>query len=445
MKSFPRGLGGKSVWRTEAAGSGCSCCCRRACAVAGAAFAEVNSAVGDAGVRGGAGPGSPPSGGGGLLPYGVVGVAERVVVPGRERERERVERGRERPVRAGLASAGAWGRVAVPEGALEACGAHVNFSGGAAGLPEPPWLALVRRGGGCTFSQKINAAALSGAKAAVVFNAPGGQGNEVQVMIHPGTGNTVAIMISYLKGKEILRKMEQGYQVTMFIEVGKKHGPWMNNYSIFFVSVSFFIVTAATVGYFIFYSARRLRIARAQNRKQRRLKADAKKAISQLQLRTLKQGDKETGPDADSCAVCIEVYKPNDVVRILTCNHLFHKNCIDPWLLEHRTCPMCKCDILKALGIEVDIEDGAESIQPTEPSNIPSVPEEDNHSETASSGYASVQGADEPVPEEPAHSESDNLQLVNNNALQPPPVDVLPHLDNPAFEADEAHVQEAKS
>ncbi|KOB65597.1 putative goliath E3 ubiquitin ligase, partial [Operophtera brumata] len=30
--------------------------------------------------------------------------------------------------------------------------------------------------------------------------------------------------------------------------------------------------------------------------------------------------------------------------------HDFHKNCIDPWLLEHRTCPMCKMDILKYYG-----------------------------------------------------------------------------------------------
>ncbi|EMP35386.1 TBC1 domain family member 8B [Chelonia mydas] len=140
----------------------------------------------------------------------------------------------------------------------------------------------------------------------------------------------------------------------------------------------------------------------------RQLKADAKKAIGQLQLRTLKQGDKEIGPDGDSCAVCIEVYKPNDVVRILTCNHLFHKTCVDPWLLEHRTCPMCKLDILKALGIEVDIEDGAESFQTTvsnEASNRASLNEEDNRSETASSGYASVQGTDEPILEEHASSE----------------------------------------
>lgn len=30
--------------------------------------------------------------------------------------------------------------------------------------------------------------------------------------------------------------------------------------------------------------------------------------------------------------------------------HIFHRLCIDPWLLEHRTCPMCKLDVIKALG-----------------------------------------------------------------------------------------------
>ncbi|NXA20945.1 RN128 ligase, partial [Ibidorhyncha struthersii] len=333
------------------------------------------------------------------------------------------------------------GLVGIPKSAnLQACDANTQFT-----VTKTPWIALIERGN-CTFAEKIKVATQRGATAAVIYNALD-KGNSTILMSHLGAESIVAIMIGNLKGMEILQRIESGMTVTMVIEVGKKHGPWMNQYSIFFISVSFFIVTAATMGYFIFYSARRFRIARAQSKNQRQLKARAKKAIEQLQLRTLKQGDKETGPDGDSCVVCIELYKPNEVVRILTCNHLFHKNCIDPWLLEHRTCPMCKCDILKVLGVEEDVEEGAESVQATvssRTSNVSTVNEEDNRSETASSGYASVQGADESVLEEHAPSENDNMHLVNNES-QPSAVNVLPHVDNPSFEADETQVREVRS
>ncbi|XP_069896082.1 E3 ubiquitin-protein ligase RNF128 isoform X2 [Dipodomys merriami] len=340
----------------------------------------------------------------------------------------------------GLASPviNARGVVAIPKNSnYQACDYNTEFTTG-----KKPWIALIE-GGNCSYFKKIQTAARRNADAVVIYSAPE-PGNQTTEITNFGAGDIVAIMIGNLKGTKILHSIQRGIQVTMVIEVGKKHGPWVNHYSIFFVSVSFFIITAATVGYFIFYSARRLRNARAQSRKQRQLKADAKKAIGRLQLRTLKQGDKEIGPDGDSCAVCIELYKPNDLVRILTCNHIFHKTCVDPWLLEHRTCPMCKCDILKALGIEVDIEDGSVSLQvpvSNDASNSASPHEEDNRSETASSGYASVQGADEPPLEEHVQSANENLQLVNHEASSVA-VDVVPHIDNPTFEEDEPPDQE---
>lgn len=52
---------------------------------------------------------------------------------------------------------------------------------------------------------------------------------------------------------------------------------------------------------------------------QRRLGDAAKKAIGKLQVRTIRKGDKETEADFDNCAVCIEGYKANDVVRVLPC------------------------------------------------------------------------------------------------------------------------------
>uniref|UniRef100_A0A8C4SG78 Ring finger protein 128 n=1 Tax=Erpetoichthys calabaricus TaxID=27687 RepID=A0A8C4SG78_ERPCA len=295
------------------------------------------------------------------------------------------------------------------------------------------FVALIQRGGGCTFSEKINLAKQRGASAVVVYNLASA-GNEIIQMSHPGTKNAVAIMINYPKGIEIVKLLAQGIKVYMIIDAGKMHGSWIGSYSIFFVSIAFFVVTAVTVGYFIYYSARRLRNARAVNRRQKKLKAEAMKVISQLELRTLKQGDKETGSDGDSCAVCIEVYKPNDTVRILTCNHLFHKTCIDPWLLEHRTCPMCKCDILKSLGIEPDVEEAATETIPSVPEYstdqqeeyTTTFPDHDNRSETVSSGYASVREMDE------------RLGEVDDSPVDTPvQVDVMPHYDNFAFEEDE--------
>ncbi|NXU05918.1 RN128 ligase, partial [Buphagus erythrorhynchus] len=227
-----------------------------------------------------------------------------------------------------------------------------------------------------------------------------------------GAEKIVAIMIGNLKGMEILHQIQSGMKVTMVIEVGKKRSLSMNIFTILFISVSFFVVAAATVGCYVSYSARRLIIARAQSREQRQLRARAKKTIEQMQLRTLKDGDKETGPDGDSCVVCFEQYKPNDVIRVLTCNHVFHKTCIDPWLLEHGTCPLCKCDILKVLGVEMDVEPQSEPVQAPGSSGqrplstVIRVNEEDNVSETASSGYDSVQGPDESAQEAHAPSES---------------------------------------
>ncbi|CAG5121354.1 unnamed protein product, partial [Candidula unifasciata] len=60
----------------------------------------------------------------------------------------------------------------------------------------------------------------------------------------------------------------------------------------------------------------------------------------------------ELDSEFDQCAVCIEPYKAHDVIRILPCRHVFHKSCVDPWLLDQRSCPMCKLDILRAFGMQ---------------------------------------------------------------------------------------------
>jgi len=54
------------------------------------------------------------------------------------------------------------------------------------------------------------------------------------------------------------------------------------------------------------------------------------------------------------CSVCMEDYKIDETVHKLPCDHLFHENCIVPWLELHDTCPVCR----KALNEESNQNDG---------------------------------------------------------------------------------------
>ena len=50
------------------------------------------------------------------------------------------------------------------------------------------------------------------------------------------------------------------------------------------------------------------------------------------------------------CSVCLCDVEDGDEVRTLPCAHEYHTRCIDRWLSEHRTCPMCKMDVTEAGG-----------------------------------------------------------------------------------------------
>eukprot|EP01066_Platyproteum_vivax_P012104 Platyproteum_vivax@DN5499_c0_g1_i1.p1 len=52
--------------------------------------------------------------------------------------------------------------------------------------------------------------------------------------------------------------------------------------------------------------------------------------------------NKKRFDEQSPCSICIENMEEGDEVRLLYCNHAFHRGCIDVWLLRNATCPNCK-------------------------------------------------------------------------------------------------------
>ncbi|KAG7270040.1 hypothetical protein CRUP_036867 [Coryphaenoides rupestris] len=84
---------------------------------------------------------------------------------------------------------------------------------------------------------------------------------------------------------------------------------------------AFFFVTTASIGYFVFIIRHRIHNLRSAEERRAQVEDGCRRRPSSSWRRRDHHSD----------------------VRATS----FHKVCIEPWLLDKRTCPMCKCDILK--------------------------------------------------------------------------------------------------
>lgn len=73
------------------------------------------------------------------------------------------------------------------------------------------------------------------------------------------------------------------------------------------------------------------------------------KRISSLRTRTyLRPSSCCEALEAGPCAVCLEPFHHNQCLRVLPCEHEYHRECVDPWLHLRPTCPLCQRSILGA-------------------------------------------------------------------------------------------------
>ncbi|CAM0957383.1 unnamed protein product [Alopecurus aequalis] len=73
------------------------------------------------------------------------------------------------------------------------------------------------------------------------------------------------------------------------------------------------------------------------------LDADAIAALPEFLYRK-EDGDEE---EEAECAVCLTAMVDGEAARQLPrCMHVFHRGCVDVWLREHSTCPVCRAEVV---------------------------------------------------------------------------------------------------
>ncbi|KFZ57634.1 E3 ubiquitin-protein ligase RNF43, partial [Podiceps cristatus] len=90
------------------------------------------------------------------------------------------------------------------------------------------------------------------------------------------------------------------------------------------------------------------------NRTQDSLQQQTMQAIRQLATRKYQARCRQTSrwdstsscSSAPVCAICLEEFSEGQELRIISCSHEFHRECVDPWLQQHHTCPLCMFNIL---------------------------------------------------------------------------------------------------
>lgn len=63
----------------------------------------------------------------------------------------------------------------------------------------------------------------------------------------------------------------------------------------------------------------------------------------------LLEDDSNLAQEDQECPICLNAYEPGDQLcwsKHAECDHVFHRSCIEPWLMKHNQCPCCRCNYL---------------------------------------------------------------------------------------------------
>ncbi|EPZ34134.1 hypothetical protein ROZALSC1DRAFT_31363 [Rozella allomycis CSF55] len=228
-----------------------------------------------------------------------------------------------------------------------------------------PWIALVERGK-CSFVDKARAMQASGASGMIVGdNEDSGLG--LITMYSGSDAKDVTIYPTFVSRHSYNTLLEQSlknfheFEIIDESDAVKNPSDWAENaiswnrhllpslpiviiseeYNIQWPLVDIIVIGACLpilVGVFI-YALWKIR------RRRQRLQSENRPKISQEKVKSLPIVP-YSGPLEEACPICLDDFKKDMDLKQLPCRHLFHVECIDSWLLNHKNfCPMCKLPV----------------------------------------------------------------------------------------------------
>ncbi|KAM6423071.1 E3 ubiquitin-protein ligase ZNRF3 isoform 2-T3 [Liasis olivaceus] len=160
--------------------------------------------------------------------------------------------------------------------------------------------------------------------------------------------------IVYVKGADAVKLMNiVNKQKVARARIQHRPPPQPTEYFDMGIFLAFFVVVSLVCLVLL------IKIKLKQRRSQNSMNRLAVQALEKMETRKFKS--KLKGPcegscgaldtlssgSTSDCAICLEKYTDGEELRVIPCTHRFHRKCVDPWLLQHHTCPHCRHNIIE--------------------------------------------------------------------------------------------------
>ncbi|XP_020852213.1 E3 ubiquitin-protein ligase ZNRF3 isoform X2 [Phascolarctos cinereus] len=174
--------------------------------------------------------------------------------------------------------------------------------------------------------------------------------------LNQGSEDPLKRPVVYVKGADAVKLMNIVNKQKVARARIQHRPPRPTEYFDMGIFLAFFVVVSLVCLFLL------VRIKLKQRRSQNSMNRLAVQALEKMETRKFKaksKGAREgswgaldtlSSSSTSDCAICLEKYIDGEELRVIPCTHRFHKKCVDPWLLQHHTCPHCRHNIIEQKG-----------------------------------------------------------------------------------------------